>query len=393
MKKIGLFLGTDPDSGGMFQYSQSVLDALMAFPKQRFKLVVAHVSPFWDRLLQSYETPVCFVRNGRWGLLLGKWWNASGLPAAVWRRLSVAVDPVSRAVSRAQCDLWIFPAQDIVTYQAPVAALGTIHDLMHRYEARFPEVSDHGRFHARERRFRNICRWAAGILVDSETGRQQVHESYAAPLHTIFALPYVAPRCSLESRPSPGFDERYRLPQKFLFYPAQFWGHKNHEGLLRALAVVKKEHADLALVLVGSRNHEYRAVADLVKALQLEGNVRFCGYVPDADIPEFYRRARALIMPTFFGPTNIPPLEAFVLGCPVAISRIYGIPDQVGDAALLFDPHRVDEIADSIRRLWCDDTLCRELGDRGKGRAASWGQPQFNQALQRIVVELTSRRR
>ena len=85
-------------------------------------------------------------------------------------------------------------------------------------------------------------------------------------------------------------------------------------------------------------------------------------------MPEFYRRARAMVMPTFFGPTNIPPLEAFALGCPVAVSNIYGIPEQVGDAALLFDPNSVEEIADCIERLWQDDALCASLISKGHAR-------------------------
>jgi glycosyltransferase involved in cell wall biosynthesis len=388
MKKIGLFLGTDPDKGGMFQYSQTVLNALMAFPHRSYKPVVAYVPPSWGKHLSAYDIPACFIRNGQWGMLLGKLWTSCGLSTSLWRRLSVGIDPVSRAIWREKCDLWIFPAQDNLTYQSPVVALGTIHDLMHRYESRFPEVSAYGRFRAREHRFRNICRWAAGILVDSDVGKQQVLESYGASPHKVFVLPYVAPRRIYNSLASPDIDKRFQLPPKFFFYPAKFWMHKNHQGLIRAMAVVKKEYADLSLVLVGSRKNEYQAVLDLVKELRLEDNVRFYGYVTDADISEFYRRARALIMPTFFGPTNIPPLEAFVIGCPVAISKIYGIPEQVGDAALLFDPHRVSEIADTMRRLWVDDELCKELADRGKKRDAAWSQQQFNQALQGIVSSL-----
>lgn len=90
-------------------------------------------------------------------------------------------------------------------------------------------------------------------------------------------------------------------------------------------------------------------------------------------------------MPTFFGPTNIPQLEAFVLECPVATSKIYGIPDQVKDAALLFDPNSVEEIADCINRLWQDDELCRKLIERGKKRADEWNQKHFTMKLISII--------
>jgi glycosyltransferase involved in cell wall biosynthesis len=60
------------------------------------------------------------------------------------------------------------------------------------------------------------------------------------------------------------------------------------------------------------------------------------------------------VMPTFFGPTNIPVLEAWAFGCPVLTSDIRGIREQVGDAALLADPTSVEAIADGIHQLWTD---------------------------------------
>jgi glycosyltransferase involved in cell wall biosynthesis len=113
------------------------------------------------------------------------------------------------------------------------------------------------------------------------------------------------------------------------------------------------------------------------------------GYVPNDDLPEFYKRARALVMPTFFGPTNIPPLEAFALGCPVAVSNIYGISEQVGDAALLFDPKSVGEIAAAIKSLWVDNELCSVLIDRGRIRDNKWGQSEFNNRFLQVVENLT----
>ena len=75
----------------------------------------------------------------------------------------------------------------------------------------------------------------------------------------------------------------------------------------------------------------------------------------------------------------------FVLGCPVAVSNIYGMPEQVGDAALLFDPKNVDEIATVLERLWIDDDLCATLIERGKKWSEKWGPSRFNQRLKDIV--------
>jgi glycosyltransferase involved in cell wall biosynthesis len=118
--------------------------------------------------------------------------------------------------------------------------------------------------------------------------------------------------------------------------------------------------------------------------------VIFLGYVRDEDLPELYRRARALVYATYFGPCNIPPLEALAAGCPMALSDVASMPDRVGDAALTFDPDSFEEIADCIRRLWSDDQLCARLALRAKERDALWGQPQYNARLREIIEQVVS---
>jgi glycosyltransferase involved in cell wall biosynthesis len=382
-----LFLGVSPGAGGMFQYASSLLEACANLPRDAYRVTVAYVDPVWPQYLAGYPFQTVAIRAGRVGLFQADAAMAARLPVSVCRMLS-RFNPIFHALRRARCDLWLFPAQDAVSYQLPFPAVVSVHDLMHRYEPGFPEVSAAGRFAIREQRFGNIVRTAKAVLVDSDVGREQVIESYAAPPARIQVLPYIAPRYAREPTPDIDVASRYGLPARFFFYPAQFWEHKNHRRLLEALARVRSEYPDAHLVLCGGKKSGYEAVRQRVEALGLASAVTFTGYVPDAELPSFYRRARALIMPTFFGPTNIPPLEAFALGCPVAVSRIYGMPAQVGDAGLLFNPHSVSEIQECMSKLWRDDVLCATLRERGRARANVWELAAFTKAFQRILASL-----
>ena len=269
-----------------------------------------------------------------------------------------------------------------------VPALAAIHDLMHRYERRFPEVSAQGEYKRRDNDYLNISRWATGVLVDSEVGKQQFAESYGRNPHSIYVLPFVAPRYVLASGQAKTDLDHYGLPDKFIFYPAQFWEHKNHKSLIRAAAMLKPQYPDIHLVFAGSRKNAYASAVELVQDLDLAENVHFLGYVPNSEMAELYRRARALFMPTFFGPTDIPPLEAAALGCPVAVSCIYGMREQMGDAALYFNPESVAEMAQIMERLWEDDALCQELARRGFIRTAQWTQSHLNERLRQIIDSL-----
>ncbi len=104
-----------------------------------------------------------------------------------------------------------------------------------------------------------------------------------------------------------------------------------------------------------------------------------------------YAGATALIMPTFFGPTNIPVLEAWSFSCPVLTSDIRGIREQAGDAAVLVDPRSVDAIADGIRKLCEDEGLREQLGNRGRKRLARYTPGDFQNKLVQILTEAKER--
>jgi len=388
IKKVGLFLWCEPGGGGAFQYSQAMLDAVFALPSDKYSVVVGYSSELWLDHLNNYDVKSLPAFHGPFGRILSLGATVAGLPVGPWRMLNSLFYSLARKLLQEQCDLWIFPAQDMLSYQLPLPALVSIHDLMHRFERRFPESCSRLQYIGRENKFRNICRWSKGVLVDSEIGRQQVMESYGLEKDRIHVLPFIPPGYMLQGGTSPDVKRRYHLPDKFLFYPAQFWEHKNHKNLLKATARLKCEIPDLKLVLAGSRKNAYPSVVNLVQELHLADDVLFLGYVPDSDMKDLYRLARALVMPTYFGPTNIPPLEAFAAGCPVAVSDIYGMPEQVGDAALLFNPDSVSGIADCLKKIWTDDRLVEELTSKGQQRAGRWGRKQFNVRVEEIVARV-----
>lgn len=383
-KKIGLFLSEEPYDGGKFQYGLSLLEAFDSFEEHKYEVVVYYKNGAWleyltDRRIKSVYLPTNYIDR-----FLCKLWEAMCFPPKWIRHFSPHISPLARTMLGFKRDLWIFPNHESLTYQIPIPSLATIHDLMHRYEPRFPEVSATGLYKKREWVYGNICLWSKAILVDSEVGKTQVVESYRIAPDKIYVLPYIAPSYIYLKPEASKFADRYHLPPKYIFYPAQFWEHKNHKGLVEAIASLKDRIPDLHLVFVGSSKNYFSTICRLVEKNELVNNISFLGYVPNEDMPELYRRARALIMPTFFGPTNIPPLEAIALGCPVAVSDIYGMKEQMGDAALYFNPSSHQDIASVIELLWRDDALCSELSMKGNERSRNWSQIQFNNSLHTI---------
>ncbi len=388
MKKIGIILDATP-GGGVFQYAQAVLDAVLRFPQNEFEVCAAYTDSSWLALMPLERVNTVELNDDSLrSRILNRVWHDARLSNASFRKVSPLLDPTVAALVREKCDLWICPSNDRWAFRAPVPALGAIHDLMHIHEPGFPETGSPEELRERDHHFEETCRWSKGVAVDSAIGKQHLCDAYDIEPDRVFELPYVAPRYIYDSAAAGPKQIGYELPGRYLFYPATFWLHKNHKGLFAAIDRLRQRYPDIRLVLAGGEQNGYAAARDIVTKLGIDDHVQFLGYVPDGDMFELYRRARALVMPSFFGPTNIPQLEAFVAGCPVAAARVYGVPDQVGDAALLFDPSSVDEIADAMERLWTDDALCERLASLGRERARAWGPVQFSKRLQEIVENL-----
>jgi glycosyltransferase involved in cell wall biosynthesis len=181
---------------------------------------------------------------------------------------------------------------------------------------------------------------------------------------------------------------KYRIPKKYFFYPAQFWEHKNHIGLLYAVKILKDQGVLVNLVLVGAKKNNFRKTINKIKELKIEDNISVLGYVSHDDMYSLYKNARALVFVSLIGPTNIPPMEALLLGCPVIVSNVYAMPEQIKGAGLLVDPYNPIDIANNMKRIWVDDVLCEELVKKGLKVVESYGQEDFNKKLEATIMDV-----
>src|SRR6185437_12772842 len=122
---------------------------------------------------------------------------------------------------------------------------------------------------------------------------------------------------------------------------------------------------DLKLVLTGKQRDEYQTVMDRIAKSGLSGHVIHLGYVAQEDLQAIYRLATALVMPSLFESVSIPIYEAFQAGTPVAASGILAMPEQVGDAGVLFDPTSLASIRQAVLQIAGDPEAARRLGQKG----------------------------
>lgn len=273
--------------------------------------------------------------------------------------------------------MWFVGAEAV---QIDVPYMAVVWDLQHRLQPWFPEVSAGGTWRQREAFYGEYLRRATYIIAGTEAGRLEIERFYQVTSNRIKILPHPTPAFALNAKPSDvdGLLKKYKLRSNYLFYPAQFWSHKNHVNLLLAATELKREHQiDLPLVFVGSNKGNEEYLRTVAAQLEPSVDVAFLGFVPLEDLVALYRGAFALAYVTFFGPENLPPLEAFALGCPVIASDVSGAREQLGNTALLVDPRNPAEIAAAIKSLHDNDSLRSTLVEQGRARAERWTATEF----------------
>lgn len=363
--RVGILpLLSAPSAGGGYTFEQETLDQLIRLaPESRHRFVVL-------------GTPRAQRRSG----VPANVAYAPAPPAAVQLLLRRGGRAwLNHMVARAGVDVvWGFSGTHLVP-DAPFVTI--VWDLQHRLQPWFPEVSGGREWARREREFSGRVRRASAVIVGTEAGRRELASFYQVPGERIHVLPHPTPRFALEAPPpasgAPDPLVRFGLAAGYALYPAQLWPHKNHANLLLALARLRDRGLRLPLVVVGSDRGNGAFVRERIRALGLGDQVRLLGFVTVAELVALYRGALCLAYPSLFGPENLPPLEAFALGCPVIAADVSGSEEQLGDAALRVPGTDPDALAEALLRVHGDAALRATLVERGRQRARRFTGAEF----------------
>jgi len=232
---------------------------------------------------------------------------------------------------------------------------------------------------------------ACAVIVDSEMGKNNVIKRFSVDESRVVIQPF-SPAPSVRNiddkheSQSHCILEKYEINNDYIFYPAQFWPHKNHVYILEGLKLLYDKYGILLdAVFSGSDKGNLNHVREYASRIGLESRVKFIGFVENSEMSVLYRKSIALVMPTYFGPTNLPPLEAFSLEVPVLYSDLPGLREQVGDAAILMDLTQPLSLADSLKNLIESREVRENLIRAGSSRLVELSKASNSVSLSEVI--------
>ena len=354
---------------GIGVYTRALLSALAR--RGRFELLaVAHREP----------------GDGAWMRDHGIAFEAQPAPyGLLWQQVQLP-----RRLARGDVDLFWSPLQTLPLL-AEVPAVVTVHDLTtmlfpesHRLKVRVTQLPFLGRSLARARR----------IVADSQATAEDVRDFFpeAAPrLRVVWA--------GVEPRFTPASAEQVAATRHelgcadgYVLYAGTLEPRKNVGLLLDAWLALRDEHGDGGqpsippLLLAGGYGWKSRDLHARLDGLAGEG-VRWLGRLDDAAHLRVLQAARVFVYPSLYEGFGLPAAEALACGVPTVVARTSSLPEVVGDAALLVDPHDPGELMAALQRLLGEPALAADLAARGPRQAARFTWERAAEELEGVLLE------
>lgn len=365
---VGIVAMSGPALGGTFQYTLSMIDALRRIRKNRYTIYTSANNHSYDAL----GLPVLHLPSAGSTLVELVRVNLLGRERRFFSEVDKVIAP-------------IYTTRLLVSRRPFVF---TLHDLQERY---YPENFTFAQRIWRGFVNKSLSHAAAEIICESNYVRQDIQKFLGASESKIVVIP-APPVSEFSSNDTASAElgqaaEKAALPEQFILYPAQFFRHKNHMRLAEAFSFVLKTYPHCHLLLTGKRIYEFDKVMARIAELGIQGRVRHLGFVDVGVLAAVYSRAKLVVIPTLFESISIPVYEAFRLGVPVCASNVVGLPEQIGDAGVLFDPLSISDMAEKICSLLGDGDLRNDLIRKGKERIRAltpdWYAGQLENVLDR----------
>lgn len=297
----------------------------------------------------------------------------------------------------ARVEVAFFPLFFFFPRPLPIPVAVHVPDLLHEF---YPEYFPAEQLAWRRERIPESVALADAVVTGSEYSARTLGQRLAADPDRLHVIPtggflqQELNAAQLAPGESPGVNKGpagVPTGKPFLFYPAADWPHKNHETLLRALAIMAGRGRSEHLVLTGLLTKSGDRLPRLADELGIADRVHFLGCVDERSLIGLYRRAALLAFPSRFEGFGLPLVEAMQLGCPIVASRADAVVETAGNAAAFCDDSP-EAWTDALAAVLDSPDLQADLRRRGHARAADFDWAAAACRYLALFRDLASRR-
>ena len=386
--KIGVYLGARMSTGGGFQYELRIAKLLSIKASEEYNFVFFSNDYEVYKKFKELGIKIIHIKENS----LQKIYRLSLRNLIIFRimkKLKIANNKINKFLTFHNIDLVYFLspfelAKDILSF----SYITTCWDMLHREQPEFPELNFNKAYERREALYSEILPKAVAVIVDSKFLGSQISRYYHVDKHRIYVLPFLPTLSTKENYALIDIKKKYDIEEhyNYIFYPAQIIAEKNHIYILNALKILKDEYnIKIYAIFSGSNFGNLDYIESKANEFNIQDQIKYIGFVENSEIPSLYKNALALVMPTYCGPTNLPPLEAFSFECPVFYSDLPYFKEQVGDAVFYIDLKNPRSLSLQLIQIIQNRNLINEKIQKGKELLKKWTDDDFWNRLKIII--------
>ena len=386
---IAIFISHNLQSGGGFQYEYMVLDILKKFHKNnritfKYYSIKDSIKNDFHDLNLTVKTLKENVFNKVHRVIL-----SNIFLFRVLKKFKLGFSRIEKELLKDEIDLIYFLSPNLLSQGiSNIPYIFTLWDLGHLDGLEFPEVSYDRQFEVREYLYTKSLKKAFKVIVDLEYSKKNTIKKYNLDEKRIEVLKFLPNIRVLKKNIFIDIKKKYKLKNDYIFYPAQFWAHKNHVYILKAIKILREEKKiDVDVIFSGSDQGNLNYILETSKEYKIDDLVHYIGFVTNEEMPHLYEQSLSLVMPTYLGPTNIPPLEAFAYETPVCYSDTPFFREQVGNAAFFMNLNHPNSLVDILTEIKENKALVKEKIIKGTKILYNWTEYDFYKKLLNIFNE------
>jgi glycosyltransferase involved in cell wall biosynthesis len=360
--KVGYLFLVNQNYGGVYQYSLSFLNSLS------LNKTVSEITIYTrDKNLEFPGARIKIIKHFNFLFFSSLFFSLFNIyPKLLFKKNELLVSPTYTPLLFLSSCEFIF----------------TLHDLQ---EIHFPENFSKQVLIWRNFIYKKLAKLSKFIITESNYVKADIvtYLSYDKNKIIVAESP---PIFDFEEIDESSIQKKYNLIKSlnYIFFPAQFWKHKNHKRVINSFSKIIQKHANIYLIITGRKSREYSNIIDQINKLNISKHIIHLENIYQSDMPYFFKNSITTIAPTLHESISIPVFEAFYFESPVCASGILAIKDQVSDAGLQFNPTDENSIFNALDKMLSDKNLRQDLKLKGKKRLSYFSHERFNNLISPI---------
>lgn len=307
-------------------------------------------------------------------------------PGKLWTQWRL---PLDLYLNNPKPDVFFTPSHYAPRF-SPVPTVISVMDIAYIH---FPHLFDKSDLYQLHNWTKYSIKKASKVLTISESSKNDIIKEYGVASENV-AVTYPGVKENVALSPHiyamNQLKMKYEVTDNYILFVGTLQPRKNIKRLIEAFAEViknKKFPKDLQLVIIGKKGWQYEEILEAPGRLEISERVLFLESIGNEELPEFYKHALCMVLPSLYEGFGLPVLEAMKYDCPVITSNVSSLPEAGGDACLYVDPEDTLDIADKITKLLASEKLREELKEKGRKQLQKFSWEKTARETLKILEE------